>query len=850
MKKKLTVAISLLLLLAVAMTLLVGCDEIFKRNDQRDMTQVVAKVTYHSDELNRDFVDYVYKFEMASSFNNYAYYYVNYYGMTYEAAAKYVAQSLAQQRLLVMFAKEQVALLLGNVAVDKIDDLRESHGANGLLNENEYNHAVGAANDSLLSSLKSLINDSIDEDEYNQSSSNTDNDTDKEEEEDDEEIKDPVYVYFNSNGGSDVERVRVSKGAKLKAPDDPTRDGYTFYGWYLPKYDEQNNIVRDEDDEVILDKEWDFDNDVVDARKTLYAKWEKYLAPRTEMPEAAEEEDDYDPDEETVQGKVETKFFKKSVDDLLADLREDDEEFAKDLEDAKIKEYISDCLEDLKTNLKNNLYASSMAKAYGSESEDAFCYDYYLIRQLESALTEKMERMLGASVTVSEAEIEAEFNRIVARNKEMFGNSDSAYSSALTSNLTGTYYHPDMDKGSYGFVTNILLRLDDEKLEELTDLYAKDPRNKDYIVKRRNALLSEMEISVSNPNYDSTAVVEDADGNEIELRDPMTDPKNPYNNVGKDDDTNKFVKTYEFKTKEKDADGNEIYQNDYNHILNFQKNEKTGKYEIVFQATEHPAMAYLLEKWPAFDREGKTGIIHQIYNSFEQVNAFVESKDLTIEQGIYWLREIANTWAYLVGDDTGAVTSSSNNNGLGYLITPEGEDSSYLKDFTAYARNVVAKGTGKYTASDAVDTTPGQGDFAPAGSEGALNGNGKVFVAADSFIDSGSTSNAYAGVFVLLCTYKVWDNDLYKQLTTDDANPDGNRLDATNGTLPLDYIFTYAEKQDDVKTIKQLIEQTLSDAKKSNVYNLKVNELGSDTNPAHSIVYYEKAYKSLWKDLD
>ena len=93
MKKRSIVAISLILLLAVVMTLFVGCDEIFKRNDERDMTQVVATVKYEG------LTDYVYKFELASSFNNYAYYYVNYYGMTYEAAANYVAQSLAQQRL-------------------------------------------------------------------------------------------------------------------------------------------------------------------------------------------------------------------------------------------------------------------------------------------------------------------------------------------------------------------------------------------------------------------------------------------------------------------------------------------------------------------------------------------------------------------------------------------------------------------------------------------------------------------------------------------------------------------------------------------------------------------------------
>ena len=109
MKKKLIVATAIVLLLAMSMTLLVGCDEIFKKNDKRDAQQVVASVTYTGDFGTQ--TENVYKFELASSFNSYAFYYVQYYGMTYEAAANYLAQSLAQQKLLTLFAKEKVAKL-------------------------------------------------------------------------------------------------------------------------------------------------------------------------------------------------------------------------------------------------------------------------------------------------------------------------------------------------------------------------------------------------------------------------------------------------------------------------------------------------------------------------------------------------------------------------------------------------------------------------------------------------------------------------------------------------------------------------------------------------------------------
>ena len=67
MKKKLVVIIALVLVISLFVTVLVGCDEIFKKNETRDANQVVASVTYNGLKAN------VYKFELESSFNSYAY---------------------------------------------------------------------------------------------------------------------------------------------------------------------------------------------------------------------------------------------------------------------------------------------------------------------------------------------------------------------------------------------------------------------------------------------------------------------------------------------------------------------------------------------------------------------------------------------------------------------------------------------------------------------------------------------------------------------------------------------------------------------------------------------------------
>ncbi|MCQ2603399.1 MAG: hypothetical protein MJ193_05675, partial [Clostridia bacterium] len=102
MKKRLIVALALILTLAFTLSVLTGCDEIFKKNPERDANQIVAEVRYNNQ------VAYVTKGELQSSFNSYAYYYTYYYGMSYKEATEYLVKSLAQRELLVLFAKDEL----------------------------------------------------------------------------------------------------------------------------------------------------------------------------------------------------------------------------------------------------------------------------------------------------------------------------------------------------------------------------------------------------------------------------------------------------------------------------------------------------------------------------------------------------------------------------------------------------------------------------------------------------------------------------------------------------------------------------------------------------------------------
>ena len=66
-------------------------------------------------------------------------------------------------------------------------------------------------------------------------------------------------VTFDTNGGSAVQSINVTDGARIEKPNDPTKPGYSFKGWYR---------------ENTCHQEWNFSTDVVTADLTLYAKWD------------------------------------------------------------------------------------------------------------------------------------------------------------------------------------------------------------------------------------------------------------------------------------------------------------------------------------------------------------------------------------------------------------------------------------------------------------------------------------------------------------------------------------------------------------------------------------------------
>ena len=135
--------------------------------------------------------------------------------------------------------------------------------------------------------------------------------------------------------------------------------------------------------------------------------------------------------------------------------------------------------------------------------------------------------------------------------------------------------------------------------------------------------------------------------------------------------------------------------------------------------------------------------------------------------------------------------------------------------------------------------------------DGAAKDNFYVF--GDNFIESGSTSSAYAGIFILVCTYVPYDTNAWVPTFDDDGNVTGERQltadDFTEeGVLPLDYVVEYGATLEECVTIRQQIEETILTSKQAALYEEAANAFGVEN--YQNISYNRSAYESLWKDLD
>ena len=75
------------------------------------------------------------------------------------------------------------------------------------------------------------------------------------------DLRNPGFtITFDSRGGSDIAPQNQMYGELLTVPEDPTREGNEFTGWYV---------------DYACDDAWNEAEDIIESDITLYAGWEK-----------------------------------------------------------------------------------------------------------------------------------------------------------------------------------------------------------------------------------------------------------------------------------------------------------------------------------------------------------------------------------------------------------------------------------------------------------------------------------------------------------------------------------------------------------------------------------------------
>lgn len=172
---------------------------------------------------------------------------------------------------------------------------------------------------------------------------------------------------------------------------------------------------------------------------------------------------------------------------------------------------------------------------------------------------------------------------------------------------------------------------------------------------------------------------------------------------------------------------------------------------------------------------------------------------------------VFDKWIYLINDDTGIF-----NNAAGYMITPEGQESSYVSSFTELGRILVKKGVGSYnvTAEDIADN-----------------------IEKNNIIIDEATGLTYCvsnyGIHIMIVNNIACSGDS-NIITRDDGQFE----------LSLDYVVDNANG----KTLRDSIRETILTEKKSDTYTY--SNLNFLLGNKESIKYKDKLYNSILKEIN
>lgn len=363
------------------------------------------------------------------------------------------------------------------------------------------------------------------------------------------------------------------------------------------------------------------------TNKTFEDSWQQLISDLEDEQaqnsgDSDEEEEETEEDEDLLEarpGREEEEESNEYVDQGLTDKNELPEKFVDYVNDKISSEEDKDAQKNMQSALND------LNKNLESSYKD---YDYYLNSYYETRILEKYEEMLGESLPeITDDEINTYYTKL--KNTQISNYIDeSAYSSALSS-ATNLIYHTT--KG-YSQVRSILLKFSEDQTAALENVQSLLEGN-DTAIENYRALLAlgsdvvsseelgiyenltdnGIKVNVSNPDYNA---------DEDELKDAYTD-------LGVD----------------------------YRVILYAMANDIAEKADKLVEAAK---------------AQGITDA--------DQLEAVRN----------YALSEAVTDWLYLVNDDEGMFESDT------YTVTPDGSSSTYVEEYTVLARKLAAQGAGSY----------------------------------------------------------------------------------------------------------------------------------------------------------
>lgn len=446
MKKLFVKIISLITATVISLGLFSGC-ELVTTDVERDMNQVIATVSIPNSGLK----DTIYKRELASAYNSEGYLYVAYYGYTPSQAYQLLLDNLVDSRIIVQQSKLALTqkTTSGNVVLNEKGFFIE---AEGVAKENRTSKDEVLATPNYKGTKMTDIKktDSSDlfltEYEYYTAKYNvvTILDSLLKQYKDEEEAKE--YKYENLN---------VTDRTTLTIPAEETKNEFELkseevtkaYAKKMNKINKDYNLgltIFNENNEIAYTNKYDLDLDVY---KTYIEKFD-------------------------VTSKENKRAVKKLVNSLLK------YGFITNEEARGKFETVDDVL--------SLTYFEDSLKTY---------YENLIVIKYKLALENQQEKLVNDTNTETNTLYE-EYVTLFNSQKETYQNNYEAYETALenASETNFVVYNPASSKGSYGYISNLLIGFSAEQSARFDSKKAEDNVTPDDIKNYRTSLLKELKV--------------------------------------------------------------------------------------------------------------------------------------------------------------------------------------------------------------------------------------------------------------------------------------------------------------------------------------------------------------------